>query len=84
MNNACYLIGIAIILNIATACPAFVIIEVHVSKWDRGEVLVVGIEPASTGGVGSLATTGTAHVIDDSVHINVDLLTLSAYQVSKN
>lgn len=83
MNNVLYLIGIAVVLNIATACPAFVIIEVHVGKWDRGEVLVVGIEPASAGGVGSLATTGTAHVVDDSVHINVDLLALRVYQVSK-
>lgn len=77
MNNACHLISVAVILNIATACLAFVIIEVHVSKWDGWEVFVVGIEPASTGGVGPLATTRTAHVVDDSIHINVDLLALS-------
>lgn len=48
VSNIRYLIGIAVILNVAAACPAFVIVEVHVGKWDGGEVLMVGIEPAST------------------------------------
>lgn len=78
-QKVCYLIGIAIILNIATACLAFVIVEVQVREWDRGEVLVVSIEPASTGGVCTLATTGTAHVVDNSVHVNVNLLVVSVW-----
>lgn len=48
VSNIRYLIGIAVILNVAAASPAFVIVEVQVGIWDRGEVLIVGIEPAST------------------------------------
>lgn len=68
-----YLVGITIVLNVATASPAFVIIEVHVGIGDRGEVFLACIEPASTGGVCPLTTAGTAHVVDDSIHIDVDL-----------
>lgn len=43
-----YLIGITIVLNIATASPAFVVIEVQVCEGDTGEFPSAGIEPAST------------------------------------
>lgn len=68
-----YLIGIAIALNIAAASPAFLVIEVRPGKGDSREVLPPSTEPASTCRVGSLSTPGATHVVDDSVHIDVDL-----------
>lgn len=73
VSNIRYLIGIAVILNVAAASPAFVIIEVHVGKRDGGEVLIVGTEPATTWGVRSLSTAGAAHMVDDSIDVDVDL-----------
>lgn len=43
-----YLIGITIVLNIATASLAFVVIEIPLAVGDRGEVLPASTEPAST------------------------------------
>lgn len=73
LSNIHYLIGITIVLNIATASPAFVVIEVPMREGNTGEVLPVSTEPASAWGVGTLSTASSAHVIDDSVHIDVDL-----------
>lgn len=42
-----HLIGVTIVLNIATACPALVIIEVPVGVGDGGELLLVSAEPVS-------------------------------------
>ena len=73
LSDIHYLIGITIVLNIATSSPAFVVIEVALAEGNSGEILIVRIKPASTWRVGSLTTTGAAHVVDDSVHIDVDL-----------
>lgn len=73
LSDIHYLIGIAIVLNIATSSPAFVVIEVALAEGNSGEILIVRIKPASTWRVGPHTTTGAAHVVDDSVHIDVDL-----------
>ena len=74
LRDVRYLTGVAVVLNIATSGPAFVVVEVPVAEGDSGEVLPAGAEPASARGVGSLPTAGSTHVVDDGVHIDVDLL----------
>lgn len=68
-----YLIGVSIILDISAASSALVVVEVPVGEGNSGELLPVCTEPASTRGVGAFSTTGSTHVVDDSVHIDVDL-----------
>lgn len=72
-DRSLYLVGITVVLNVATAGSALVVVEVVVGEGDGGEVLPAGAEPASAGGVGSLSAAGTAHVVDDGVHVDVDL-----------
>ena len=49
------------------------VVEVHVGEGDAGEVLPAGTEPAPTRRVGALSTTGTTHVVDHHVHVDVNL-----------
>ena len=79
LSDTRYLTGVAIVLNIATSGPAFVVVEVPVGEGDSGEVLPAGAEPASARGVGSLPAAGSTHVVDDGVHIDVDLM--SRYRI---
>ena len=81
LNGIDYLRGITIVFNIATASPALVIVEVRGGKGDTWEVLLVGAEPAATRRVSPLSATWSAHVVDDSVHVDVDLGLDSQWQV---
>lgn len=68
-----YLVSVSVVLDVAAARPALVVVEVPVGEGDAGEVLPAGAEPAATRRVGSLSAAGAAHVIDDGVHVDVDL-----------
>ena len=49
------------------------VVEVQVGEGDAGEVLPAGTEPAPTRRVGALPTTGTTHVVDHHIHVDVNL-----------